>query len=44
MTRKKLTITIEEEILKKYKEFCEKHSINISRRIEKHIEKDMKSK
>ena len=44
MGRKKLTITIDNKILKKYKKFCEKHAINISRRIEKHIEKEMKGK
>lgn len=40
--RKKLTLTIDEKILKKYKRHCEKHSINISRRVEKFMLRDMK--
>jgi len=41
MTRQKLTITIDEKTLKKYKEYCEKHDINLSRRLERYMKKDM---
>ncbi|MEK6890150.1 MAG: DUF6364 family protein [Nanoarchaeota archaeon] len=41
MPRIKLTLTIEKEILKDYKEFCNKEGINISRRVENFIKKDM---
>ena len=39
--RKKLTITIEENILYKFKEYCEEEAINISKKIEKYIKKDI---
>lgn len=39
--RKKLTITIEENILNKFKEYCEEEAINISKKIEKYIKKDI---
>lgn len=41
MTRIKLTLTIDEEILKNYKEFCEKEGVNISKRVEKYMKKDL---
>ena len=44
MTRKKLTITIDDKTLKKYKKYCENKDINISRRIEKYIKKDIKKR
>ena len=44
MPRKKLTITIEEKILNQYKKYCEKNAINISRKVEQHMKKDMKKK
>ena len=34
MTRKKLTLTIDEKIIEKYKKYCEDRDINISRRME----------
>ena len=42
MTRKKLTLTIDEEILEKYKKFCEDNDTIISRRLERFMKKDMK--
>ena len=42
MTRKKLTLTINEEVLKKYKKFCEDNDTIISRRIERFMKKEMK--
>lgn len=44
MGRKKLTITIDEKILKEYKKFCEENAINISRKIEQYIKKDLNKK
>ena len=40
---KRISITIPEEILGKFKSFCEKNAINLSGRIAKLIEKDFKS-
>jgi hypothetical protein len=40
MARKQLTITIE-EVLKKFKEHCEENDINISKRIERYMKKDL---
>ena len=42
MTRKKLTLTIDEEVLEKYKKFCEDNDTIISRRLERFMKKDMK--
>jgi len=42
MARKQLTITVEEKILKEYKKYCEGNDINISKRIERYMKKDMK--
>ena len=41
MTRIKLTLTIDEKVLKKYKKYCEDNDINISRRLERYMNKDM---
>ncbi|MEA2036539.1 MAG: DUF6364 family protein [Nanoarchaeota archaeon] len=41
MTRKKLTITIDEKVLKKYKKYCEDNDVTISRRLERYMNKDM---
>ncbi|MEK6889242.1 MAG: DUF6364 family protein [Nanoarchaeota archaeon] len=41
MARIKLTLTIEEEFLKRYKDFCKKEGINISRRVENFMNNDM---
>lgn len=40
--RKKLTLTIDEHVLDKYKKYCLKFGLNLSRRLEKFMEKDMK--
>ena len=42
MSRKQLTITIEENILKKFKKYCEDNDINMSKRIERYMKEDMK--
>jgi|TARA_Y100000310_G_C20018387_1_gene506257 hypothetical protein len=42
MVRKQLTITIEEKILKMFKEYCEDRAINISRKIEKYMKEELK--
>ncbi len=42
MNRKKLTLTIDKEILIEYKEHAKREGINISRRVEKFMKKDMK--
>jgi len=41
MTRKQFTITIDEETLKKYREYCKEKDINMSKRIERYMKKDM---
>jgi len=43
MTRIKLTVSIEEKVLKKYKKYCEDNDVTISRRLERYMKKDMKS-
>ena len=40
MTRQKLTITIDEKVLKKYKKYCEDNDVTISRRLERYMKKD----
>ena len=42
--RRKLTLSIDEKILKKYKEYARKEGINISRRVEKYIRKELGEK
>jgi hypothetical protein len=39
--RKRLDITINEQILKKFREHCRTHNLNMSRVIEKHIKEEM---
>ena len=41
MARKQFTITIDEETLKKYREYCKENDVNMSKRIERYIKKDM---
>ncbi len=41
MSRKQFTITIDENILKKYRKYCKEKGINMSKRIENYIKKDM---
>ena len=44
MVRKQLTVTIEEKILKEFKESCKRNDINISKRIERYMKEDLKRK
>jgi len=44
MSRKPLTISIEENILKDFKEYCEEEAINMSKKIEKYMKKELKRK
>jgi hypothetical protein len=41
MTRIKLTVSIEEKVLKRYKKYCEDNDVTISRRLERYMKKDM---
>jgi len=38
----KLTLSIDKELLKKFKDYCEKEGLIISRQVEKFIEKELK--
>lgn len=42
MVRKKLTLSIDEKMLKKYKDNAKKEGINISRRVEKYMKEELK--
>lgn len=42
MSRKPLTISIEEEILKEFKKYCEDNDINLSKRIERYMKEELK--
>jgi len=42
MSRKQFTITIGEDILNRYRRYCGKKDINMSKRIERYMKKDMK--
>ena len=44
MTRKPLTISIEEEILKNFKDYCEDEAINMSKKIEKYMRQELEKK
>ena len=44
MTRKPLTISIEEEILKNFKRHCEEEAINMSKKIEKYMKQELENK
>ncbi len=44
MVRKPLTISIEKEVLKKFKQYCEDEAINLSRKIEKYMKEELKKK
>ena len=41
MARKPLTISIEEDVLKRFKEYCENSDINVSKRIERYMKKEI---
>ena len=40
----RITITLPKELLKKFRKFCEENAINMSGRIAKLIERDIKDK
>jgi len=42
--RRKLTLSIDKKILDAYKKYAEKEGINISRRLEKYMRKELKIK
>lgn len=42
MSREPLTISIEEEILKEFKKYCEDNDINLSKRIERYMKEELK--
>jgi len=44
MVRKPLTISIEESVLKKFKQYCENEAINLSKKIEKYMKKELENK
>ncbi len=44
MSRKPLTISIEEKVLKDFKEYCEEEAINISKKIEKYMKQELEKK
>lgn len=44
MGRKAVVLSLDEEIHDKYKQYCEKHSIILSRKVEKFIEEKIKKK
>jgi hypothetical protein len=39
--RKRLDVTIDEHLLKKFKQYCQKHDLNMSRTLEKHIKEEL---
>ena len=42
--RERINLTINQDMLKKFKEYCRKNSYNMSRLIEKHIKEELKLK
>ena len=42
--RKPLTISIEEDVLKKFKKYCEDEAINMSKKIEKYMNEELKKR
>ncbi len=42
--RKRVDITIDEQILREFKSYCQKNGFNMSRMIEKHIKEELNSK
>ena len=41
MVRRPVTISIEEEILENFKKYCEENDINMSKRIERYLKKEL---
>lgn len=44
MGRKTVALSLDEEIYNRYKEYCEEHSIILSRKVEKFMEEELKKK
>lgn len=44
MVRKPLTISVEECILREFKKYCENNDINLSKRIERYMRKELEKK
>jgi len=42
MTQKNVTLSLDEEIYERYKEYCKKHAIALSRSVEVFMENQMK--
>ena len=42
MGRRQFTITIEENIIREYRNYCRDNDINMSKRIERYMKKDIK--
>ena len=43
MGRKTVALSLDEGVYKKYKEYCEENSFIISRKIEKHMQKELET-
>ncbi len=41
MARKQITVTIDEVVLDKFKKMCDDNDINMSKRIERYMKKDL---
>ena len=41
MPRKQFTITIDDKTLKEYRKYCQERDINMSKRIERYMKKDI---
>lgn len=44
MVRKPITISVEEDILKKFRKYCEDNDINMSKRIERYMRTELERK
>ena len=44
MVRKPLTISIEQDMLKNFKEYCKEECINMSKKIEKYMKEELNKK
>jgi len=43
MGRKQITVTIDEAILKEFKKMCDENDVNMSKRIERYMKKDIET-
>ena len=44
MVRKTVALSLDKDIYEKYQKYCEKHSIILSRKVEKFMEEELKKK